>query len=506
MGAPHSATTPRRPHPLAAWWQRCVIDTVDHRDVLQKVREEARWSSHFAFMTTMSAGIAVLGLLLSSPAVVIGAMLISPLMGPIVGFGFGLATFDFQKVRRTMISIAAGSTLAVLFCALIVMLSPLQSVTEEIAARTRPNLFDLLVAIFSGLAGTYAMIRGRHGAIVGVSIAVALMPPLAVMGFGLATLNPTVFWGSTFLFLTNLVAIGIMAAVLARLYGFGHHLSPSQTGMQATLVVALMIALAIPLGLALRQIAGEAVASRYSREVIAARFGSHARVDEIAIDYDSRPVRITATVFTPAFQTEAERISSQMLGTLLGYPVEVTIDQLRVGTADAEASQIAAARLGAVAEQREKRVAERLALVAGVSPDAILIDRGGERAVVRAAALPGATLSTYHVLEARVARAEPGWRVQLIPPAAPLDPVTFEGDAPDDAGQRAIATAAWGARRLQLRIGISGERADQIEQVRQRLVEAGIDAEAAENHEAPRGAVALRWVLPERTHVPGETE
>ena len=497
MSQAHAARARRRRHPLTAWWRRCMVDTVDHRSVLEKVREEARWSPHFAFMTAMSAGIAVLGLLLSSPAVVIGAMLISPLMGPIVGFGFALATFDSAEIKRTTISIAAGSVLAVLFCALIVMLSPLQAVTEEIAARTRPNLFDLLVAVFSGLAGTYAMIRGRQGAIVGVAIAVAVMPPLAVMGFGLATFNLTVLSGSTFLFFTNLIAIGIMAAVLARLYGFGHRLSPSQTGLQATLVVALMIALAIPLGLALRQIAWEAVASRYSREVIAQRFGGEARVDRIAIDYEARPVRISATVFTPAFQTEAERVSSQVLSTLLGYPVEVTIDQLRVGTADAEASQLAAARAGRVAEQREQRVAERLALVAGVSPDAILIDRGGERAVVRAAALPGASLATYHMLEARVAQAEPGWQVRLIPPAAALDPVTFDGNAPDEAGRRAIAAAAWGARRLRLRIGVSGERADRIEQVSRLLAEAGAEAEPAAGDDGPPGAVTLRWLPPE---------
>lgn len=196
-----------RRHALIEWWHECIIDSLDHREVVERVADEARWSAHFAFMTMMSAGIAVLGLLLSSPAVVIGAMLISPLMGPIIGFGFGIALFDFAEIRRTTLTVAAGTVMAVLFCALIVALSPLQSVTDEIAARTRPNLFDLMVAVFSGLAGTYAMIRGRQGAIVGVAIAVAVMPPLAVMGFGIATFNWTVFWGSSLLFFTNLMAI-----------------------------------------------------------------------------------------------------------------------------------------------------------------------------------------------------------------------------------------------------------------------------------------------------------
>jgi uncharacterized hydrophobic protein (TIGR00271 family) len=215
------------------WWSDHVAVSVDHRGVVETVQEDGGWSSHYAFMILMSAGIAVLGLLLSSPAVVIGAMLISPLMGPIIALGFALATFDSVELRRSLRAVALGVLLGVAFCALIVLLSPLQTVTSEIAARTRPNLFDLLVALFSGLAGTYAMIRGRHGAIVGVAIATALMPPLAVVGFGLATANWTVLAGSFLLFFTNLMTIAASAAVLARLYGFAPGLSPQQTRLQA---------------------------------------------------------------------------------------------------------------------------------------------------------------------------------------------------------------------------------------------------------------------------------
>ena len=102
----------------------------------------------YLFMTAMSAGIAMLGLLLSSPAVVIGAMLISPLMGPIIGLGFALATVDAHQIRRAGIALVGGALFAVLFCALLVLVSPLQNVTTEIAARTRPNLFDLVSRCF----------------------------------------------------------------------------------------------------------------------------------------------------------------------------------------------------------------------------------------------------------------------------------------------------------------------------------------------------------------------
>ena len=204
-------------------------------------------------------------------------MLISPLMGPIIGFGFGLALFDFAEIRRSLLSLAVGASLAVLFCALIVLHFAACRPSPARSRRAPVPICSISASRSSpGLAGTYAMIRGRHGAIVGVAIAVALMPPLAVMGFGLATWNLPILGGSTFLFLTNLMAIGISAAVLARLYGFGQRLSPRQTGMQALLIVGTLLAFAVPLGLALRQIAWETLATRQAREAVTERFGEDA--------------------------------------------------------------------------------------------------------------------------------------------------------------------------------------------------------------------------------------
>jgi uncharacterized hydrophobic protein (TIGR00271 family) len=484
-------------NPLQIWWQRRLVGTVDHHSVVEKVHEEARWSGHYVFMTLMSAGIAMLGLLLSSPAVVIGAMLISPLMGPIVGFGFGVATFDFAEVRKTLGAIGVGVALAVGFSALIVLLSPIQTVTDEIAARTRPNLFDLMVALFSGLAGTYAMIRGRHGTIVGVAIATALMPPLSVIGFGLATSNSTVFLGALLLFLTNLMTIGASAAVLARIYGFGHQLSPRQSWLQATLIIGIFVALAIPLGLALRQIAWETLASHQSREVIAGQFGPLARLHQIDINYDSDPIRIAATVFTPEYRRNAEAESERMLTGALLQPVDVNIDQYQVGVenGDVEAAQVSAAR-GAATEQGAARVAERLALVAGVAPDDVIVDRGARRARVRATQLPGADLAAYRALERRASAFEPRWNLLLVPPPVPLPEIRFEGDRPDQEGLAALEIAVWAARRLQLPIGIVTSDAERAELLARALRLMGVDAEVESVEPAPGAAVQLRWLAP----------
>lgn len=475
--------------PFGTWWRDRVIKAVDHRSVITHLHDEAIWSGRFAFMTLMSAGIAVLGLLLSSPAVVIGAMLISPLMGPILGLGFGLALFDFAEIRRALLSLIVGVVLAVLFCALIVLVSPLQTVTNEIAARTRPNLFDLGVAIFSGLAGTYATIRGRQGAIVGVAIAVALMPPLAVMGFGLATLNLPILWGASFLFLTNLMAIGFSAAVLARIYGFAGRLSPRQTWLQVLLVLGTLAALAVPLGLALRQIAWEAVASGQARQTIAAQFDENARVSQLVVDYDADPIRVRAVVFTPAVRPRADAEATRALAASLGRPVEVGIEQVRIGNANAQAAQLADAR-GAATDPTADRIGQRLALLAGVPLDQVLIDREHRTARVRATPLQGATLRAYQELEARAAAGEGDWTILLIPPPAALPEIPALTDPPSVGEQAAFGTAVWAARRLEMPVGVSG--ADAVAIVA-RLSSAGVDARPSGPSTGPNRLV---WLAP----------
>jgi uncharacterized hydrophobic protein (TIGR00271 family) len=164
----------------------------------------------------IAAGIATLGLVLNSPAVVIGAMLISPLMGPILGTGLGLAAADLYLGLKALISLALSIVAAVAFSAALVWLLPFHSPTGEILARTQPNLLDLGVALLSGLAGSIVVCRGGGGggvtALPGVAIAVALMPPLCTVGFGIGSgMVWSIVSGALLLFVTNLAAIGASA-------------------------------------------------------------------------------------------------------------------------------------------------------------------------------------------------------------------------------------------------------------------------------------------------------
>jgi len=171
-----------------------------------------------------AAGIATLGLVLNSPAVIIGAMLISPLMGSILANGLALATGDVILALRAICNLILSCALAIAFAVVLVSILPFKEMTSEILARTQPNLLDLIIALFSGAVGAVAICKEAKGVVTsipGVSIAVALMPPLCVVGYGIATavsLSPgsgfAVARGGGLLFFTNLVAITFMAMLV----------------------------------------------------------------------------------------------------------------------------------------------------------------------------------------------------------------------------------------------------------------------------------------------------
>lgn len=509
-GAMTGAATPQGSHAdmdagtrmralVRRWWRMSIVATVGHEAVLAKVREEGFLTTRYVFMLAMSAGIAVLGLLLSSPAVVIGAMLLSPLMGPIIASGFGLATGDFKGLRQYVRALVVGTVFAILFCALIVMLSPLQTVTTEIAARTRPNLFDLVVALFSSLAGTYAMIRGREGTIVGVAIATALMPPLAVVGFGLATLNWTVFSGALLLYVTNLMTISLTSAIMARFYGFRTALTKRQTIFQTAGIVLTFIALALPLGFSLSQIAWEANASRAINGRIKDAFDPRARVSQMDIDYDAEPIAVTASVLTPDIRPGAEDEGALELTELLGQPIALTINQYKVGTGEeAEAAQINNARAqeqAAASARQIDQMTDRLALVAGVVPERIVIDREQRRAIVTARPITGAGLATYRELERRVAATAPDWSVELRPPPARMPDLVYAGDTPDAETQVALPLIAWGSQRLDLPVRLTG-RATDVARAATALQALGAQTAGVSTTRARAGRISTAWAAP----------
>lgn len=161
--------------------------------------------------------VASIGLNVNSTAVIIGAMLISPLMGPIVGAGFALATYDSELLKRSIKNLMIATVVGFVVSAVYFYLSPFKEVQSELLARTSPNIYDVMIAFFGGIVGAISITRVDKGnPIPGVAIATALMPPLCTAGFGLATLNFKFIIGAIYLYSINCFFIAISTFIIIK--------------------------------------------------------------------------------------------------------------------------------------------------------------------------------------------------------------------------------------------------------------------------------------------------
>jgi uncharacterized hydrophobic protein (TIGR00271 family) len=194
----------------------------DKESTLEAIKKDISFKGHNAWILIFSIFVASIGLNVSSTAVVIGAMLISPLMGPIVGVGLSVAINDVETLRKSFINLGVMVFLSVLTAYIYFTLSPITAETPELLARTYPTILDVLVAIFGGLALIVAKTkRGTIASVIfGVAIATALMPPLCTVGYGLAIGNWAYAGGALYLFSINAVFIALSTFTVSKLLDF----------------------------------------------------------------------------------------------------------------------------------------------------------------------------------------------------------------------------------------------------------------------------------------------
>ncbi|MEO7120591.1 MAG: TIGR00341 family protein [Ginsengibacter sp.] len=189
----------------------------DRAKTLEDVKRNVSFTGSNLWILACAIIVASVGLNINSTAVVIGAMLISPLMGPIVGSGFALGTYDFELLKRSLRNLFNATLVGLSFSTLYFYISPFKEAQSELLSRTSPNIYDVLIAFFGGLVGVIAVTRTEKGnPIAGVAIATALMPPLCTAGFGLATGHFMYFFGSLFLYSINCVFICIATYVIVK--------------------------------------------------------------------------------------------------------------------------------------------------------------------------------------------------------------------------------------------------------------------------------------------------
>lgn len=199
-----------------------IHSDTDRDATIEAVKKDISFKGHTAWILIFSIFVASIGLNVSSTAVVIGAMLISPLMGPIVGIGLSVAINDVDTMRRSFINLGVMVVLSVLTATLYFAISPLTEETPELVARTYPTVLDVLVAIFGGLGLIVAKTKSGTIAsvIFGVAIATALMPPLCTVGYGLAIGNMAYAGGALYLFCINAVFIALATFMVAKILRF----------------------------------------------------------------------------------------------------------------------------------------------------------------------------------------------------------------------------------------------------------------------------------------------
>lgn len=271
----------------------------DHIDVVAAA-EGIRKSVHFrgpnVFILFFAIIIASVGLNVNSIPVIIGAMLISPLMGPIIGFGLGLGTNDTELVKSALRNLAVMGSISVLASTLYFLLSPLDlNHPTELLARTNPTIYDVLIALFGGFAGILETSRKEKGTVIsGVAIATALMPPLCTVGYGVANWDMHYALGALYLFLLNSVLIALATYITVRFLRYPRVQEegnkPRKRNISITLVIIILL---VPSVLSAIKVIGE---NNFNRQ--ATRFvETHHFIGSTYIyDYQLHPESSPATI------------------------------------------------------------------------------------------------------------------------------------------------------------------------------------------------------------------
>jgi len=315
-------------------------EMVNHQTVVKDVVSSVERSWIYYLMLVMAGLIALLGLLTNSVAVVIGAMLISPLMAPIISSGLALTIGDLPLARRAFRTIAISVALTIAVSAIVTVISPLKEPTAEILARVRPNIYDLFVAVFSGISGAVALCTKRNYLITatGVAVATAVIPPLSVAGYGLGTGQLMLALGGFLLFFTNFVAIVITSDLVFFTMGFRtSHVDTIQYSQRTRLLIvaAVLLLISIPLVYTLVVDLNRLNSKKQIERVLKAELDKEHESRMTGYDYqtlDSGSV-VAASVNTVHFiDKQTVKKIEDALRARLAIPVELQLEQVIVAS------------------------------------------------------------------------------------------------------------------------------------------------------------------------------
>jgi len=303
--------------------------TVGERvEVERRIRRSALASVDYYTLIILASVIAILGLIQNSGAVIIGAMLVAPLMSPILALAFSLVLGDGRLLAQSGESTIKGVLVAIVVSVAMALILPEQPITAEILARTQPNLLDLVIALASGAAAAYALARKQlAAALPGVAIAAALVPPLVVIGFGLGYGMYEVAGGALLLFITNLSAIVFSGATVFLLLGFRP--SRAEYGQQfqrwILLSVAILLVIATPLAITTVNLRSQLERQQQVKDVLNEVIeGEFAEVEDVTVKPQGDGFLVSGTVYAYGDITDEEMREIQaLLSESMGAPVVI---------------------------------------------------------------------------------------------------------------------------------------------------------------------------------------
>ncbi|MBL8085794.1 MAG: TIGR00341 family protein [Candidatus Obscuribacter sp.] len=282
---------------MAPRFFRHVDETILSR-LQQRLEQNGRLSRDFLVLLAGATAIATLGLFQNSPAVIIGAMIIAPLMRPLTCLSLAMITADARQLVKSVLTLLVGSVLGIVISTTMAWLLRALELTPEILARTHPTLLDLGVALAAGAVGAYCQADEKlSDTMAGVAIAVALVPPLSVVGIGLAFDSPSVSFGAALLYATNLVGITIAGSLVFLLQGFSP-LKLARRGLAISGVCILM--LGVPLALSMRELILENQISAKVKTVLKEKTVTFrdAQLREVKVTRFKVPMTVKATVLS----------------------------------------------------------------------------------------------------------------------------------------------------------------------------------------------------------------
>ena len=301
----------------AGYYFNLVPDKEDEREIVEQIRSGVSFRGAQLWVLIFAIFIASLGLNVNSTAVIIGAMLISPLMGPIIGMGLAVGTNDLGLLKRAAKNFGVATLISVLTATVYFLITPLGEAQSELLARPSPTLYDVLIAFCGGAAGIIALCtRGKGNVIPGVAIATALMPPLCTAGFGLATGHLMYFLGAFYLFFINTVFIALATYCGVRLMHFHRHQfqSPEKAQKAHRYLMMIVVLTMLPAAYMTVRIVHQHIFDSNVRRFIKTELSQRGtQIISDDIDRDSLKLRIVAVgrEITEAKRTEAERHMAQ---------------------------------------------------------------------------------------------------------------------------------------------------------------------------------------------------